>query len=228
MKPTALSLGVALALGVASQSPAAPITFTQEGLGSGTLNNVPFPVSDFVITAVGDTDDRTSFGKEGFTIVHITASISIDGVGTVDFITATLTFVNNETSFAGFSKFPPLGDLFDVSDPIFASWDMLSSIGPVTDESGWLLQWGLSPVVVTTGGVLFFDTDLSVMATFTASTIAPGCPWDCGGDDDGDVGIVDFLELLAQWGTPGSCDFDGGGVGITDFLALLANWGPCP
>ena len=55
------------------------------------------------------------------------------------------------------------------------------------------------------------------------------CPWDCGGDNDGNVGIVDFLGLLAQWdqvGTP--CDIDGGGVGINDFLELLANWGPCP
>jgi len=56
----------------------------------------------------------------------------------------------------------------------------------------------------------------------------PPCPWDCGGDDNGDVGIVDFLLLLAQWGGPGSCDIDGGGVSITDFLGLLANWGPCP
>ncbi len=53
------------------------------------------------------------------------------------------------------------------------------------------------------------------------------CPWDCS-DNDGTVGIVDFLALLAQWGGPGSCDLDGGGVGITDFLELLANWGPCP
>jgi len=53
------------------------------------------------------------------------------------------------------------------------------------------------------------------------------CPWNCA-DADGNVGIVDFLALLAQWGGPGTCDFDGGGVGINDFLALLANWGPCP
>ena len=55
------------------------------------------------------------------------------------------------------------------------------------------------------------------------------CPWDCGGDNDADVGIVDFLALLSEWDlvdTP--CDFDGGGVGIVDFLKLLANWGPCP
>ncbi len=59
---------------------------------------------------------------------------------------------------------------------------------------------------------------------------ASPCPWDCDGGEniDGTVGITDFLLLLAQWGGPGSCDFDGGGVGIVDFLALLANWGPCP
>ncbi len=55
------------------------------------------------------------------------------------------------------------------------------------------------------------------------------CPWDCGGEGNGNVGIVDFLALLAQWNIVGaSCDFDGGGVGIVDFLALLANWGSCP
>ena len=53
------------------------------------------------------------------------------------------------------------------------------------------------------------------------------CPWDCA-EPDGQVGINDFLALLAQWGGPGSCDFDGGGVGINDFLELLANWGDCP
>ncbi len=62
-----------------------------------------------------------------------------------------------------------------------------------------------------------------------AEIVAPPCPWDCGGDNDQNVGIVDFLALLGQWTQVGtSCDIDGGGVGIVDFLALLANWGPCP
>ena len=50
-------------------------------------------------------------------------------------------------------------------------------------------------------------------------------------DGDGDVGVTDFLELLAAWGpNPGHpADLDGDDeVGITDFLALLAVWGPCP
>jgi hypothetical protein len=55
------------------------------------------------------------------------------------------------------------------------------------------------------------------------------CPWDCADPADGDVGVLDFLALLVQWGQVGaSCGFDGGGVGVTDFLGLLANWGPCP
>jgi len=56
-----------------------------------------------------------------------------------------------------------------------------------------------------------------------------GCPWDL--DDDGSVGVTDFLELLAVWGTDpgGPPDFDGDGdVGVNDFLTLLAYWGPCP
>ncbi len=58
----------------------------------------------------------------------------------------------------------------------------------------------------------------------------PPCPWDCG-DDDGIVGIVDFLALLGEWGAIGTpCDFGLGtpGVGIEEFLDQLAHWGACP
>ncbi|MHC4615033.1 MAG: right-handed parallel beta-helix repeat-containing protein, partial [Planctomycetota bacterium] len=60
---------------------------------------------------------------------------------------------------------------------------------------------------------------------------SPACPADCQTTPDGNVGINDFLKMLAQWGGPGSCDIDGGGDGVVDvqdFLDLLAFWGPCP
>ena len=49
-------------------------------------------------------------------------------------------------------------------------------------------------------------------------------------DGNGVVGIVDFLELLANWGpcNEDCCIADvnlDGVVGITDFLLLLGNWG---
>ncbi len=45
-------------------------------------------------------------------------------------------------------------------------------------------------------------------------------------DNDGSVGILDFLAMLADWSmTHSSADLDGDGtVGILDFLILLGNW----
>jgi hypothetical protein len=69
----------------------------------------------------------------------------------------------------------------------------------------------------------------------TAPAMAPSsqsslqCPWDLNGD--GSVGIVDFLDLLTQWGTDpgGPPDFDGDqNVGIVDLLELFSRWGDCP
>lgn len=56
----------------------------------------------------------------------------------------------------------------------------------------------------------------------------PACPWDL--DGDGEIGVVDLLTVLGQWGTDpgGPPDFDGDGdVGVTDLLKVLALWGPC-
>jgi hypothetical protein len=50
-------------------------------------------------------------------------------------------------------------------------------------------------------------------------------------DGDGDVGIIDFLLLLAAWGPASGnpADINGDGtVSIVDLLELLVNWGPCP
>ncbi len=62
-------------------------------------------------------------------------------------------------------------------------------------------------------------------AAFAFADVGAPCPADLGGD--GDVGILDLLALLANWGDSGG-DVDGDGTtGIVDLLALLANWGPC-
>ncbi|MHC4218202.1 MAG: right-handed parallel beta-helix repeat-containing protein, partial [Planctomycetota bacterium] len=57
------------------------------------------------------------------------------------------------------------------------------------------------------------------------------CPADCRQTPDGEVDIVDFLEMLITWGDAaggGPCDIDFDGViGMADFLAMLDDWGPC-
>ena len=57
----------------------------------------------------------------------------------------------------------------------------------------------------------------------------------CGGDIDGDgqVGILDLIEVLFTWGAcpdKGECpaDLDGDGfVGVNDLIIVLINFGPC-
>ena len=84
----------------------------------------------------------------------------------------------------------------------------------------------------TNGCTVYYDTlTLNGLVDEPVNLIAlPACVADS--DDDGNVGIEDFLAVLANWGpcgVPCPSDSDGdGNVGIEDFLAVLANWGACP
>ena len=70
------------------------------------------------------------------------------------------------------------------------------------------------------------SNNVSVLINQTCKPSRP-CPADL--DNDGAVGVLDLLTLLASWGEVGvPGDFDGDGVGILDLLTLLANWGLCP
>ena len=69
----------------------------------------------------------------------------------------------------------------------------------------------------------------SALLFLVGSSYATPCPWDT--NNDGMVGVNDFLMVLAEWGQgPSSkCDFNHDQVvNIGDVLELLANWGPCP
>lgn len=176
MKKVILVLAVVVMVFVVSAE-ATLLTFTHEGTGSGTLDGELFPALDFVITATGDTGDRLSLGiGNGWWINHISASISIDGLGDFDFLTGTRTFVNNDSSTVGFSRANPEEDGWDLfngpTDAVFNTWDMLGPIGPISGL-GHLFQWGVFPQINTTEGILFFDDDSEVGATFTA-TPEPG------------------------------------------------------
>lgn len=158
----------------AACSYADPITITHTGVGSGQIGGTTFQDASFTITDIVDTANRTSFFA-GFFIDDLFASISITGVGSFDFITGTRTFVTNLLSIVGFSRAGMAGlDLFDgPTDATFATWDMLTSIGPISGNAN-LFQWDLTPVN-TTGGVLSFDTN-TTETVFTAVVSQPAVP----------------------------------------------------
>ena len=146
------------------------IIFTHEGSGAGSLDGAVFAVSDFRITALGDTDDRQSFGSNAYFIVHLSASITIDGLGSYNFISPTATFINDASDLVGLTRTGAsyLDLLHGPIDAAFDGWDMLTSIGPISG-TGYLLQW-LSPAVNTSGGILIFDNATSPV-TFQASVV---------------------------------------------------------
>jgi hypothetical protein len=176
---TLLAIAI-LVIGLTSASSRAfaePIVFVHTGIGSGTIDATPFFDAAFTITAIGDTDNREStFGV--FSTDHVTATIVIEGIGSLQFVTETRTFVNNDLSLVGFSRASDSeADLFNGPDHAeFSTWDMLTSVGPHSGE-GLLLQW-ITDDVETTGGVLFFETAAVETATFQATVVPePATLW---------------------------------------------------
>ena len=112
---------------------------------------------------------------------------------------------------------------------------MITSGDNFLSHSEMSAHFGLGAnTIVTTLKVEWPDGSVTAMenvaANQTLTIYAAAVPGDV--DGDGVVGINDFLQLLAAWGScdapcPPSCaaDFDGDcTVGIQDFLILLANW----
>jgi hypothetical protein len=101
-------------------------------------------------------------------------------------------------------------------------WSEQATIWPSDTSHGIFFGWD----VVTDGELIIAGADYGA---YVFDAVPCACPADLNGD--GSVGVTEFLDLLAAWGTDpgGPPDFDGDGtVGVTDFLHLLAAWGPCP
>ena len=152
---------------------ASPIHFTQTGLsGSGSVGGSLFTNRSFTFSATGETDHRVDIPGVGYYIDHLFARVNIEGVGVLDIVTPTFSFVNNSFGLVGFSRSG--GDLYNGPiDSSFGIWDMLSSIGPIGGATT-LLQWNLAPVE-TSAGIITFSTG-NTSGTFRAQVDIPAIP----------------------------------------------------
>jgi bacillopeptidase F len=141
----------------------------------------------------------------------------------------------------------PQNDIFvvDVSDSGGLSWVNLETVGPAGPEvsGGWIRKEFL---IRDIPGI---SNSTQFRIRFTASDLNAGSVVEAGVDGveilklfcdtgecpdvngDGEVDVLDFLDLLAAWGpNPGHpADINGDGeVNVEDFLILIGNWGPCP
>jgi hypothetical protein len=164
-------LAVVAIAALSGTAQAVPIQFVTTGGGSGTLNGVAFS-GGFTINSFGDTATRNSPFAGVFSIVHSSSFINIAGIGQVQILEATRTFVNQSgTGLVGYSRGGGSGaDLYNgPTSALFSTWDMTTSIGPVSG-AGNLLQWGGG--LNTDHGLLAFSNGFSD-CTFTATVPAP-------------------------------------------------------
>ncbi|MBE3097997.1 MAG: PEP-CTERM sorting domain-containing protein [Planctomycetes bacterium] len=149
------------------------IEFTVSFKGSGTLDGVAFPLSAFTITSFADTANKVYAGYGVYSMDHLSSSISIAGLGHLDILTGTRTFWDPGARRVGYSRAGINGyDLMlGPEHADLGSWDMISPIGPLTGVAYGLHQWGMSPLIDTSGGVLKFDDGGSSVAVFSAARV---------------------------------------------------------
>ncbi len=171
-----------------------------------------------------DVNTGTQIAKllpsDGATFDNFGFSVAISGVTAI--VAAVGDDTNGENSGSAY--------LFDISDPANPT-----QIAKLLANDGAAGDWFGEPVAISASTAIVgarLDDDNGANSgsayLFDAAGASP-CPWDLDGDVN--VGILDLLALLADWGSDpgGPPDFDGDGtVGILDLLTLLANWGPCP
>jgi hypothetical protein len=123
---------------------------------------------DYVITGVGNTNDRIDTGPGGvYYIPNTSAQVAINGLGTFQFLSSTTFQSGREAGDIGLGHDGIVSrDLIDGPDSN-PPWDMLTAIGPISGP-GSLFQWDFpADPIVTTGGMLIFN-DGNMTATFTA------------------------------------------------------------
>jgi hypothetical protein len=165
------TMALAFLVAICPMAHAVPITFTFSGTGTGTIGSTSFTDSPFLITAQANTSDRT-VESYGYATPHTSAQITLGSVGTFAITSSTRTFVNKDQNSAGFSRGGALGlDLYSgIVSTSFGSWNMLTSLGPITSPAS-LRQWSLTPAVTTSSGVLVFQNAFDIASVFTATVV---------------------------------------------------------
>jgi hypothetical protein len=158
------------------------ISFTYSGMGSGTVGQTKFSDAAFTIHAIGNTADIVTFPGNIFALDLSKVTISIAGVDKFTIITPTEfdVFPTTGGGAVQFGRAGPGGTALIIGpgDPQFATWNMRTSIGPITGQ-GDILQWSLPPPVSTSGGTLIF-VDRGTQLTFKAVVPEPSSVWFLG------------------------------------------------
>ena len=166
-----------------------PVTYTETATISGSLNGVPFVDAVITITGSGDTANivhgMPCCFRNNLGVSTVTFDLAGFGTGTfTDLVAVVVNQTNTEgipgqpdtgISGAGFSDFTSNFLILWTLDPAFASWDLSTDIGPLTNAAFCNCEQD---------GVfdIFFPTTLGLLhisasdPTFTANVAAVPAP----------------------------------------------------
>jgi hypothetical protein len=117
---------------------AATIYYTEQATATGSLGSDSFTSALVTITFVGDT--ANAGGSSGFFTNSIgAATVTIAGIGTATFDAGTVEVFDNQTfspaAAVGMTSVAQGHSILDTLDAAFASYELTTAIGPVTDSS---------------------------------------------------------------------------------------------
>ncbi len=165
----ALGVGITGALLGATSAFAVPITYTEQAVGSGSLDGVAFTGATVVLTMVNDTANviggPTLFENIG------TATVSVAAGAPETFTDTTEVFSAPAIPSVGFSDLTLGFDILDNVNSTFATYDLTTAIGPITGAP--LISAGVS-FPTDSGPFILYGVTGNV--TFTASLAAVSEP----------------------------------------------------
>jgi hypothetical protein len=159
-------------LGFIGSAQAMSITYMVESIGSGTIGTQSFSDAPVEVSFTGDTAN-VSGGSGYFTNNVGTGTVSIGGIGTATFTESLFAFVNQiypPAAIAGIAD--SNGSILDTLNPLFATYDLTSAIGPITGDTFFRNDLSYS----TNLGTLNFSA-MDSISTYTASTVPVPAPF---------------------------------------------------
>lgn len=143
---------------------AAPATYTSTIVGSGVLDGTAYTNALVTITATANTN---AVGWNGFLFfVNATPTVTVAGLGSDTLTSPDMVVYNNPTApVAGFGQLG-FGTVLGTFDPSFSTYDLTSSIGPVSNS-----YFDRPDLTFATSNGSFSLTSASGNSTFTAQVV---------------------------------------------------------
>jgi hypothetical protein len=165
----ALGLLAGLAALTAAPAQADPIGYTFTGTVSGNVNGTAFTNATLTLLATGDTTNVTS-NAFGFNNPVGQVSVVLSGFGAGTSTNSLRIFDNQVNSILGLTDITLNKDVFNEQASSFATYDLKSSLGPVS--AGFPTIAGLAPFQTSLGTITITSSSSD---TFTAAAV-PAVP----------------------------------------------------